>query len=235
MTVKLTRVTITGADESIDVYDLCRLHDEFPFAEWGILMSSAREGKDRYPSRRWLDHLMRRTTGLLPLAAHLCGAFSRDAIDGPFLWAVERPELFARFQRLQFNGAEYSAATQKRACLYAEHFPHKEFILQVKTFDGGHAVGPHSPSLLLDRSGGRGVELAEFPRAVPGVRCGYSGGFGPDNLDRVLATLTALPGDGGFWVDMETNVRTAREGGRDAFDFDKVRQCLEIAAPFAAR
>ena len=37
--MKLTRVTITGADDSVEPRALAELSEAFPFVEWGLLMS----------------------------------------------------------------------------------------------------------------------------------------------------------------------------------------------------
>lgn len=54
----LDRVTITGADDSVDVSELSRLTDEFPFVEWGILFSQSKQGTKRYPSWEWIESLV---------------------------------------------------------------------------------------------------------------------------------------------------------------------------------
>lgn len=236
--MRLDRVTITGADEGVTPYDLCVLSDEFPFVEWGVLLSATREGKEpRYPSREWLDNLWERTHHMtqplaerrsMAFAGHLCGRWSRDAIGGAFIWAIERYYHFRRFSRLQFNGAGYTPDSVGRVSRYVKAFPGKRFVLQHVGFPADPPE-PHigRPDVLLDRSGGRGIELTEFVEPTPGMYCGYSGGLGPDNLEAVLTKLTALPGDARFWVDMESGVRTG-----DRFDLVKVRRCLKIAAPF---
>lgn len=100
----LTRVTITGADDGVDPKQLADLSAEFPFVEWAILLSRTRSGTARYPSAAWLvdrlcaDEPMVRG---MRLAAHLCGALSRETQDG------ELPVLSEVFQRYQLNGYEH--------------------------------------------------------------------------------------------------------------------------------
>lgn len=231
--MRLDRVTITGADESVTPYDLCALYDEFPFVEWGILCSASREGKEaRYPAPEWIDKLLDRSHTALPLAAHLCGQFSRDAIGGPFLWAVERHHHWRRFSRVQFNGAEYAEATFDRVLRYLSHFPGKDFIVPVRGFWGvSPRTNPRFPHLLLDNSGGRGVELTAYPDPAPGTYCGYSGGIGPETIRSVLEAVCDKPDDAPFWIDMESNVRS-EVGGRSVLDLWKVRFCLEISREY---
>jgi hypothetical protein len=228
--MRLNRVTITGADETVRPAALFSLSRDFPFVEWGILLSESRQGKEpRYPGPKWLDEMF--YAGPL-LSGHLCGQWSRDAIKGPFFWALENPGLFGRLDRIQFNGATGPLAAL-RLKEYKAHIPKKDFILQTKGFAAHYQErGEHLPQLLLDNSGGRGIELDDFTSPPPGRYCGFSGGLGPDNLEAILNRLASMPGDDFFWVDMETKVRTAIAVARDVFDLDKVQRCLEIARPF---
>jgi phosphoribosylanthranilate isomerase len=59
-----------------------------------------------------------------------------------------------------------------------------------------------------------------------GLRFGFAGGIGPDNVKRVIREISAKV-DAPFWIDMESGVRTD-----DRFDLNKVRRVLETAAPF---
>lgn len=232
--MKLTRVTITGGDESVRPSDLLKLSNEFPFVEWGILLSKKRQGQEpRYPSHKWIESVC--GMSVMPkLSGHLCGEWSVDAVTGPFIWAIQHRTQFGRFGRVQLNGALCETPTLARVRYLKHHFPEKEFILQVKSFTGGgycHDVGPVAPSLLLDNSGGRGIELQSYPPPVPGAKCGYSGGIGPNIIRSVLENLTAIPADQEFWIDMESNVRSD-VGGKSVLDLDEVRCCLGIAAKF---
>ncbi|KKM20298.1 hypothetical protein LCGC14_1646870 [marine sediment metagenome] len=75
----LDRVTITGADDAVDVEELAALADEFPFTEWGILLSQSRMGQPRYPTFEWIRELLEAKKERLPfshhrfqLSGHLC-------------------------------------------------------------------------------------------------------------------------------------------------------------------
>ena len=50
----VTKVTVTGADDSVDVDGLIDLSKEFPFVEFGILLSKSSAGSARFPSGLWL-------------------------------------------------------------------------------------------------------------------------------------------------------------------------------------
>ena len=230
--MKLGNVTITGADERTRPYDLCELYDDFPFVEWGILCSHSREGKDpRYPSRAWIEKLLDRSKPNLPLAGHLCGKFAREAVHGPFTWAINRHQQFTRFTRLQLNGVQVAPSTLDLVSTLSAEIE-KTFVLQINDFDcfaSGYVFPPkESVEFLVDASGGRGKPLDCFSAPPDDVLAGYSGGIGPDNIREVLERLTAIESDHYFWIDMESGVRTD-----DWFDLAKVEACLKIAAEFS--
>jgi len=54
--MKLDRVTITGADNSVEnMHEIFDLSQQFPFVEWGILVSHSSVGKPRFPSLMWIE------------------------------------------------------------------------------------------------------------------------------------------------------------------------------------
>ena len=70
--MKLDRVTITGADDSVDPLQLRALSLEFPFVEWGILVSHSNTictsyPKPRFPSPKWIADLQ----GLVSVTGHV--------------------------------------------------------------------------------------------------------------------------------------------------------------------
>ncbi len=93
----LDRVTITGADDTVDINELVLLTDDFPFVEWGVLLSQSRMGQPRYPTFNWIKRLLEaknayivnkiehmpgkwvgQTAKLFNLSGHLCGRWVRD-------------------------------------------------------------------------------------------------------------------------------------------------------------
>lgn len=54
------------------------------------------------------------------------------------------------------------------------------------------------------------------------------GRLNPDNVAGHLLAIEKVAHGYTTWIDMETGVRT-----QDAFDLDKVRRVLELAAPYA--
>lgn len=230
----LTGVTITGADDQVNYEDLLALSREFPFVEWGLLMSESRAGTLRYPSRRWLIGLENTVKGLTvdarpKLAAHFCGAVAREALAG----RLHDFPVIERVQRIQVNGyTPRSPGVVK----FARMMPSYELILQsradVDTFaivqDVLEIAAWNRPaSFLVDGSGGTGRPIDVFP--VSNVPMGYAGGIGPDNVVQALEAIAFHRQFflGPYWIDMESGVRTG-----DHFDLAKVRAVLEACAPF---
>ena len=213
-------VTITGADDGVDIGVLIALSRHFPFVEWGILFSESRQNEPRYPSAAWLSELCRQGHRLR-LSMHLCGKYARETLVGIATWV----DGWSVFQRVQVNGytpPQYFLTT------VAVRQPF-EFILQVRSEEhlqaAAHEVGMMpKASILFDPSGGRGIETFKWPERPFGVRMGYAGGIKPSNVEDVLKDIGPVPD--GTWVDMESGVRD----GNDHLDFAKVNEVLEKVA-----
>lgn len=232
--MQINRVTITGADESVQPSDLVALSSEFPFVEWGILLSKSGEGvKTRYPDLRWMLQLKAvAEENQLALAGHICGRWVRDlVIEGDFSFAQERAQLLPMFARLQLNCHSYRPQIKPEKLSAAlQPYRDKQYILPLDkaryfllTDLGVDAA------LLFDGSGGRGIVAKNWPDPVEGIYCGYAGGLGPDNLAAELDRIAEVVGDRTIWIDMESRVRSDDDR---QFDLDKVRKCLEIASPW---
>ena len=229
----LTRVTVTGADDAVDPRALMALGVEFPFVEWGVLMSESRQGTPRYPTRRWMIGLENtakdaiRTATAMNMSAHFCGAVAREALAG----RLHDLPVIERVRRIQVNGY---APPSPGLVSFARRMPSYEIILQVRAEDrlqesAQDAARMASASLLFDPSGGRGVEPFKWPTAPMGARVGFAGGITPGNVREVVASIAEL-NLGPFWIDMETGVRDEA----DRFDMGRVRRLLEYVAPLVA-
>jgi hypothetical protein len=240
----LTGVTITGADDDVDVLELARLSREYPFVEWGILISESQVGKPRYPTALWTREFAREVcrmgSGMLS-SYHLCGSFARDALLG----TSERVDNCAAIgARIQINGAfsrlshrhfqDFVPMASRRKCEFILQCPSGEALLRAEGV--ANVVGTGRVSALFDASGGSGLYPPAWPppppsrqAGLPGLHTGYAGGIGPGNVESVLDTLESVNKDQ-FWIDMESGVRT--DGG---FDLDKVTLVLERAKRFVWR
>jgi hypothetical protein len=198
-------ITFTGADDATSIESMAALSARYPI-EWAILFSPSRQGKDpRYPGVAALGRL---SASGLRLAAHLCGDYARDVVEGR---DPEIPVMLGSYARLQINHAapnpEAIAAYSKRVGVPC--------IAQARgeTFPDDTSI-----SWLFDASGGRGIAPKAWPRH-PGRTVGYAGGIGPDN---VASSLAAIAADGPYWIDMESGVRTG-----DLFNLDLVAAVCE--------
>lgn len=243
--MRLDRVTITGADESVRLSDLLALAQEFPFVEWGICAShSAWEagGRPRYPLPEWIKELQRTSLEApqpLKLALHLCGRWVRSLLRSEFeipLW------LPAGFQRVQLNFHRESTRIEPEgfaACL--RKFHQRDILFQLDGAKGQHyldlayAAEADRCYPFFDASGGAGIVPEQWPEPIymqtDSDHCyhGYAGGLGPDNVIHELRRIASVVGNTRIWIDMETKVRTDNGQG---LDLDKVRTVLQLTRPY---
>lgn len=234
--MNLDRVTITGADDSIGPAHLQRLSKEFPFAEWGILFSGSRQGTPRYPSEEWVRDLAAIASETpLNLSAHLCGKWVRDLVlDGRLSFKDRYDAFWPIWQRLQINfRGQYHRACQ--GFVGAIRNTGKDWIFQHDGVNDG-LISTFTNTLmlrafpLLDRSGGAGVVPKFWPEPIWTYQ-GYAGGLGPENITDEIERILDAAQDSRIWIDMETRVRSDDD---KSFDLDKVKRCLELAAPFVS-
>lgn len=229
--MKLDRVTITGADDSISPVALLGLSGDYPFVEWGILFSMNWQGTPRYPSERWIQELLE--TAPPKVSAHLCGRWVREVVlEGKFTWAEYFPSVAPRCHRVQLNfHGEFHRAHATFPTLL-DRLTTIQFILQcdgVNDATAKHLSLARRAVPLFDTSGGGGLSPQEWPAAWPDVYCGYAGGLGPDNLERELERIAVAAGDATVWIDMERKVRSVNDR---QFDLDKVADILERCGSF---
>lgn len=230
----ITRVTITGADDSVNPQDLAHISSEFPFVEWGILVSRTQFGKPRYPSLDWISKLYNLKMDILklPLSMHLCGSYVRDLVQGePIPDIVGWISFFERMQ-LNFHAIPHTH-TEGMLQNLANCGLFREYIFQYDGVNDGIAriaqKAGITTSVLFDKSGGAGILPDEWPALIDDMKCGYAGGLGPVNLKEQIELIEAKAGDAEIWIDMETHVRSSD----DTFlDLGKVVECLAIAHPY---
>lgn len=237
----ITKVTITGADDSIAPADLLPISQEFPFVEWGILCSYNSIGLNRFPSREWLDTLtyFKKADGAeLKLSCHLCGKYVNTVLLGDVASVVESltKETWSIFDRVQINthGKSHSISSAMFSKLH-DFYPEKEIIFQ---YDGKNdGVLPWAEtyelnhSALFDLSHGVGKLPSQWPDLLPGIKCGYAGGLSPQNLREQIERIEEKAGNTEIWIDMETHVRSDDDR---LFDLEKVRECLRISSEYVS-
>lgn len=234
-------VTITGADDGVNPKDLLKLTEEFPFAEWGILLSPRHQAVPRFPSSSWINWLCSEAEYLpdeVNLSIHLCGGYVRDILSiGVSSSIDDHPSLWSLNQRVQLNFHRESPEvipSPFQDCLL--RYLDIQFIFQ---FDGTGYDQPFNLALqagvnaapLFDTSGGEGLLPDSWPEGnldVPYV--GYAGGLGPDTLEEQLPLIQKAAGNKHFWIDMEGRVRDSL----NRLDLGKVREVLSYCAPIVS-
>ncbi len=227
------RCTITGVDAATDLHRVAALSVAFPFAEWAFLYSPSRSNREpRYPSLDTLSRMLSTLSHSVPVALHLCGGAVDEFVanQGDTAWLVGA--VAGRHGRCQVNVNLRRRTDLRPEALDAaiRRFP-GEVMLQHNASNRpflGEIVAPNR-AYLFDASGGRGIAPRAWPARIPGIRCGYAGGLGPDSLDQALPQIFAASGDKmPDWIDMETRVRDHR----DCLDLDQVARALEAAERF---
>jgi hypothetical protein len=219
--MRLVGVTITGADDTTALSHVEALSSEFPFVEWGILLSriATRTPRPLFPSKAWIAAAYDRPALCSRLAGHVCGAWASELLAGRLPAELD----LSGFGRVQFNiGACMQPAREADGTALATCplRTDREYIIQVSEH---RAAGLHVAqamraagfvvSVLFDCSGGRGLSPASWPTPAPDLPCGFAGGLSPGNLAEELTRLEAVVGE--------------RE-----LDLERVRQCLTIAREF---
>ncbi|MBW3243440.1 hypothetical protein KUV57_12270 [Epibacterium sp. DP7N7-1] len=208
-------ITFTGADDRTSLSEMKSLAASYP-VEFAILFSKSRAGKPRYPSRGWIEQAQ--TSGLR-LAAHICGEWAKQIVQ---TGASDLDHALQGFDRAQINTS--APVDHDLILTWADRVERSsgqkiEPILQCR----GDFPDESRISWLYDCSGGRGVLPEAWPTPPKdGIRFGYAGGMGPDNIDTVLRDLSGAEGG---WIDMESRVRN----DRDEFDLDMCRAVCEAA------
>lgn len=237
----IKRVTITGANEEMDIEKLYEISQQYPFVEWGILLSKNSMGSSpRFPDFAWMTELARfKEEKDLKLSGHLCGRWVRDVCKGEWSFLKDLGEpIVGMFNRIQLNfHAEvhrlprdkfirgFTSGPGLRFSLY------RQFIFQIddvndSILDVAKEAGIDAAPL-FDLSGGAGVLPENWP--VANGYCGYAGGLSPENVQGQLALIEQAAGNGPIWIDVETHVRSGRD---TIFDLDKVKHFIENALPW---
>lgn len=230
-----TIVTFTGVDTRTDLGRLQLLQDRYPLAEFGILISASRQGKEnRYPEKEFLKELCYLSHG--NLALHVCGSLARNALQTDFKEIVEAIGGWpiTSFDRIQLNGLSEINGFQPVRALAPGLV--EEIIIQQNPsrplLTGNEILVCNAKvSYLYDGSGGLGKETPFRPLVVKRhneheTRVGYAGGINPDNVIEKWHEAMQATMHNDLWIDMESGIRTD-----DWFDLDKVEAVLKKMFP----
>lgn len=236
--MKIRCVTLTGADDNTDILAMSVLSEQYPYVEWGILLSNSKSGNSRYPSLNWVRRLASNKTAGMNCACHLCGSWARDVLQSSFSF-MNNDFAEILFNRIQLNfGSQLGSILANQAFWNGINWvdPGKSILL------GGHWTDRHrfwsdklhlySVCPLFDMSGGKGkspdlwLKPFEQPSGQP-LFCGYAGGLGPENIVAELARIETVVGDAEIWIDMETKLRS-----EDKFDLGRCEEILKAVKPW---
>lgn len=205
--------------------------------EWGVLLSQAAGAHPKYPDHEWVESLCHfaQANGMA-LSGHVCGAWTQQMLGGEWPPVMQR----FSFNRLQLNIAKVNAESLQterwghllpKACEVIVQFNHRKPRFDPVALVHELERAGHTASVLLDASGGRGIETAGWPAPPPVGKAGYAGGIKPENIREQLGQIATVTAgcDQTIWVDMESGVRTC-DGL--LMDLDRVRQCLARAAAY---
>lgn len=233
--MKIDKVTITGADDTTDIQWMREITRDFPFVEWGILVSASSQGSNRFPSPEWMNRLAAHQDEM-QTSIHVCGKWVRQICTGDWSEFIkENGHVAHSAQRVQLNFHAYSHVLDRKfftSANRASSHHHWQLIFQVdgvndhlvsNAYDEGINAVP-----LYDLSGGAGVVPGSWPEQMAGIYSGYAGGLGPENvMHEILKIRQVASGD--IWIDMETRVRTADDKNLDCDAVESVlRQCATL-------
>ena len=217
-------ITFTGIDAKTDIKALQEIQREHPYVEFGVLVAKNwQENGNRYLNPDMLGKFVYKG---LNLSCHVCGSYARaitQKLEWSHLIALLGDNKYL-FNRCQINIAD-TEPTDKTTFLHTPPF-FKEIIIQQKSLDEHKtwdAIIFHGfMSILLDASGGLGIDTDIKLWTECYNKVGYAGGMNADNVGDKLAYLiqnACHP----YWIDMESGVRTD-----DWFDIDKVWKVLKV-------
>lgn len=230
-------VTITGADDSVQPNELISVAKDFPFVEFGILLSKEQQGIKRFPSRNWLEKLyLLWQKEKFSLSGHLCGSWVRDLCLGKPSFFNEFGYIWEMFKRLQlnFHAKHHPVNSEGFVKIFKQnqHLAETPVIFQMDGVNEnifysmkekcGIRVYP-----LFDASSGCGLLPKEWPKKF-GEYCGYAGGLSPENVYKEMYRIVEVA-SAPIWIDAETLLRSEND---TLFDFRKVRRFLDAARPW---
>jgi hypothetical protein len=185
-------------------------------------------------TRDQIDDTLDRLPHTLSVALHVCGKGVEDLVlnSGPSEADRLVRRIAQRAGRVQLNGffgddpgmipaiRNWCRAQQGLGLsgVITQHNAGNVSLTRALEGDPLHGV-------LFDACAGQGTHSGtDWPECLPGLRCGYAGGLGPDTLEHDLRAIFNAAGGAPDWIDMEGCVRNAR----DLFCLNRVESCLKI-------
>jgi len=162
----------------------------------------------------------------MPLALHLCGpAANHSFVLGEPVAGILVP-LSDHFPRVQMNlrlaDNLFRATDVETAC---QRHPRIQIITQHNQSNANLwlQVTAENHAILFDASVGSGTLPADWQAPLPGKKCSYAGGLGPENIKDAILAIRRVTGDQDYGVDMESRLRID-----DRFSLERCEQVVEI-------
>jgi len=229
----IDRVTVTGADDNTSMQDIIAVTNDYPFVEWGILVSKSSMGGPRFPSLPWIKSL--RGLPYKPtLSLHVCGYWVRAICEGNWKPLTDAlGDAFPLFDRIQLNFHAQQHSLSALAFVKAHGWPKDKTV--IFQFDGVNdelleiaALNGCTVAPLFDKSGGAGIVPREWP-VKPRLHTGYAGGLSPKNVASEIQRIYPVTRGEMIWIDAETHLRST---DNSCLDMNRVRTFLKAAKPF---
>lgn len=221
-------ISLTGADDKVDIKDLLKLTEKYNNVELALLMFPERDGMARNPTKEWRNKFYE--MNFPHTALHLCGSSIEK-------FAKEDNQLMIEldfFKRVQINLKPDRANIQlvEQLVKVATKKPNIQFITQhnkhnEEYFQYWNKLFNHA--YLFDNSLGKGVCPEQWQEPVNNKFSGYAGGLNPANVIHELKKIQPLAIGQNIWIDMETGLRT-----NDQFDLMKAESVLKQVQEFLA-
>lgn len=239
-------ITFCGVDDSIDPRLLGIVCQCYPLVEFAVLMRQDMAGQPRYASPDWIQRLARvqaKSDGRMNLAAHLCGSFVKEVLEGNDSIITRLKEI--KFQRIQLNVSSKYGVNTHDVSSYVEKFlevaaKHTDIEIAIQLNDEsrplwigilGAGEVPKNVSFLFDPSMGRGEVPESWTPAPKGYKVGYAGGIGLGGRNMTRRMLEEILGVGNgqaVWVSMESSLRCTKDG-KDVFNLEKAYEVMDVA------
>jgi len=215
----MINLTLTGADETVDVDMLREMRFLEPEnLEFGILVSWD-TARPRYPRYPWIA----RAIQALPYkcALHICGGNARK-----FLLRGDYDEEVRHASRVQLNGPIlYDDFITLSERLHGVTFVTQYVYTEQKLLDADLPFH----EILMDTSGGRGISPSGWWAPFTSKRVGFVGGLGAHNLVEQLPKIKTVAGLN-WWIDMESSLM-----GEDGhFSIEKAKAVINICKEYKA-
>ena len=248
----LNKVTVTGADDRTNIDELLKIADEYPFVEFGILISKSSTGnRPRFPSVTWIEEFATACleSKILPnVAGHICGSWVNEIFLGKWI-SFEIPRCFSNVvSRWQLNthGIKHTCnISHFLNIIKAVNSSNQQIIFQFDEANTETIVEALNKELnvsaLYDMSHGAGVLPVNWklPTDSKGnalsISMGFAGGLSPENVKSQIEKISNVVTNQDVWIDAETKLRSQYVNNDsdeqkftvDYFDLDKVRNFLE--------